>query len=171
VTPPVMKAPDRTSPVHLPEPKEVRDLLGDLLDRDVTLKPGPPFAVNGHYPASVAQFVDDSLVVRAVVAFDLPLSAHAGAALALVPASGSEQAIEDGALPDTLGEGLQEVFNVFSSVFNVGEAAHLKLYSAHTSGQDVPADARIRTQVLGRRADFHVDVAGYGSGRVAVVLT
>ena len=106
-----------------------------------------------------------------MVAFDLPLSAHAGAALALVPASGSEQAIEDGALPDTLGEGLQEVFNVFSSVFNVGESAHLKLYSAHTSGQDVPADARIRTQVLGRRADFHVDVAGYGSGRVAVVLT
>ena len=106
-----------------------------------------------------------------MVAFDLPLSAHAGAALALVPASGSEQAIQDGALPDTLGEGLQEVFNVFSSVFNVGEAAHLKLYSAHTSGQDVPADARIRTQVLGRRADFHVDVAGYGSGRVAVVLT
>ena len=128
---------------------------------------GHPF----HRSQCVAQFVDDSLVVRAVVAFDLPLSAHAGAALALVPASGSEQAIQDGALPDTLGEGLQEVFNVFSSVFNVGEAAHLKLYSAHTSGQDVPADARIRTQVLGRRADFHVDVAGYGSGRVAVVLT
>lgn len=167
----MIKAPDQTSPVHLPEPKEVRDLLGDLLDRDVQLRPGPPFAVSAHYPASIAQFVDDSLVVRAVVAFDLPLSAHAGAALALVPATGSEAAIHDGKLTDTMAEGLQEVFNVMSSIFNVGEAAHLKLYSTNTAGQDLPPDARIRTQILGRRADFIVEVAGYGSGRVAVVLT
>lgn len=167
----MIKAPDQAQPVHLPAPKEVRDLLGDLLDRDVTLHPGPPFAVNAHYPASIAQFVDDSMVVRAVVAFDLPLSAHAGAALALVPSSGAEQAVEDGVLPETMTEGLHEVFNVFSSVFNVGEAAHLRLYSAQTSGQELPPDARIRTQILGRRADFLVDVAGYGSGRVAVVLT
>lgn len=166
----MIKAPDQTV-VHLPEPKEVRDLLGDLLGRDVTLKPGPPFAVAAHYPASIAQFVDDRLVVRAVVAFDLPLSAHAGSALALVPASGAEQAIEDGALNETMAEGLQEVFNVVSSIFNVGEATHLKLYSAATAGQELPPDARIRTQVLGRRADFIVEVAGYGSGRVAVVLT
>lgn len=167
----MIQAPDQTNPVHLPSPKEVRDLFGDLLDRDVTLRPGPPFAVSAYYPASVAQFVDDSLIVRAVVAFDLPLSAHAGAALALVPASGAEQAIHDGALSDTMAESLQEVFNVVSSVFNVGNAAHLRLYSAHTAGQDLPADARIRTQVLGRRADFVLDIAGYGSGRVAVVLT
>lgn len=166
----MIKAPDQTV-VHLPEPKEVRDLLGDLLGRDVTLKPGPPFAVAAHYPASIAQFVDDRLVVRAVVAFDLPLSAHAGSALALVPASGAEQAIEDGALNETMAEGLQEVFNVVSSIFNVGEATHLKLYSAAVAGQELPPDARIRTQVLGRRADFIVEVAGYGSGRVAVVLT
>lgn len=167
----MITAPDQTAPVHLPEPKQVRDLLGDLLDRDVTMRPGPPFAVSANYPASIGQFVDDRMTVRAVVAFDLPLSAHAGGALALVPASGAEQAIEDGALNDTMSEGLQEVFNVFASVFNVGEALHLKLYSAHTSGQELPPDARIRTQVLGRRADFIVDVAGYGSGRVAVVLT
>lgn len=167
----MITAPDQTSPVHLPAPKQVRDLLGDLLDREVTLRPGPPFAVSAYYPASVAQFVDDSLVVRAVAAFDLPLSAHAGAALALVPATGAEQAIHDGVLSDTMAEGLQEVFNVMASVFNVGNAPHLRLYSAHTAGQDLPPDARIRTQVLGRRADFLVDVAGYGSGRVAVVLT
>ena len=166
----MIKAPDQTV-VHLPEPKEVRDLLGDLLGRDVALRPGPPFAVSAYYPASVAQFVDASLVVRAVVAFDLPLSAHAGAALALVPASGAEQAIHDGMLNDTMAEGLQEVFNVMSSIFNVGESTHMRLYSAHTAGQDLPPDARIRTQILGRRADFIVEVAGYGSGRVAVVLT
>lgn len=167
----MIKAPDQTNPVHLPAPKEVRDLLGDLLGRDVALRPGPPFAVSAYYPASVAQFVDASLVVRAVVAFDLPLSAHAGAALALVPASGAEQAIHDGMLSDTMAEGLQEVFNVMSSMFNVGESTHMRLYSAHTAGQDLPPDARIRTQILGRRADFIVEVAGYGSGRVAVVLT
>ncbi len=141
----MITAPDRGSQVHLPVPKQVRDLFADLLDRDVDLRPGPPLAVGAHHPASVAQFVDDSLVVRAVVACDLRLSAYAGAALALVPASGAEQAVEDVALPDTLAEGLQEVFNVFSSVFNVGEATHLRLYSAHPAGQELPADARVRS--------------------------
>ena len=157
--------------VYLPAPKEARDLLENLLGRDVSLRPGPPFAVSAYYPASVAQFVDSSLVIRATMALDLPLSAAVSAALALVPATGAEQAIHDGFLSPTMAEAMQEVFNVTSSMFNVGNAAHLRLYSAHTAGQDLPADARARTQVLGRRVDFGVEVAGYGSGRVAVVLS
>ena len=34
-----------TLTTHLPAPKEVRDLLTDLLDKQITLRPGPPFAV------------------------------------------------------------------------------------------------------------------------------
>ncbi|TIC78625.1 hypothetical protein [Nocardioides sp. GY 10127] len=165
-----MSGTDVALPTHLPEPKQVKDLFTDLLDRAVELRPGPPFAVSPSYPASIASFVDDRLIVRAVVALDLPLSAHLGSALALVPASGAEAAIEDGALPDSTAEGLSEVFNVMASLFNTEETAHVKLYQAHCSGAQLPHDARARTQILGRREDYLVDVAGYGSGRLAVVL-
>ncbi|KQP63299.1 hypothetical protein [Nocardioides sp. Leaf285] len=158
-------------PTHLPGPKEVRDLLGDLVDKQVDLRPGPPFAVSAYYPASVASYVDDSLVVRAVVACDLPLSAYAGAALALVPPGAAATAIEEGRLSASIAEALGEVFNVMASLFNAPGSAHLRLYASVPAGQALPADARARTQVLGRRGDFVVDVAGYGTGRLAVVLT
>lgn len=156
---------------YLPAPKEVRDLLGDLLDKDVQLRPGPPFAVSDFYPASIATYVDDTLTVRAAVAFDLPLSAYAGAALALVPVSAAAAAIEEGAVTGSLAESLSETCNVMASLFNANGARHLRLYAAHVAGEKLPADARVRTQVLGRREDFLVDVAGYGTGRLAIVLT
>ncbi|MBS42778.1 MAG: hypothetical protein CMH83_06365 [Nocardioides sp.] len=157
--------------VHLPAPKQLRDLLADLLGRDVSLRPSPPFAVSPMYPASIGTFVDDQLRIRAAIAYDVPLSAYVGAALALVPASGAETAIADAELGETISEGLSEVFNVMASMFNIEGSEHLRLYQAHLTGQQLPHDARARTQVLGRREDFAVEVAGYGTGRVAIVLT
>ncbi|MBZ5735173.1 hypothetical protein K8Z61_11770 [Nocardioides sp. TRM66260-LWL] len=155
---------------HLPAPKEVKDLIFGLLDKPIALRPGPPFAVSPLYPASIASFVDDSLVVRAVVALDLPLSAYLSAALALVPVAGAEAAIEEQRLSPPLAEALHEVFNVFATLFNVGDSAHVRLYNATPSGEPLAADARSRTQILGRREDLVVDITGYGTGRLAIVL-
>lgn len=156
---------------HLPAPKEVRDLLADLLDKEVTLRPGPPFGVAPFYPASVATYVDDTLVVRAVVAIDLPGSAYIGAALALVPLSVAELAKADERLTGALAESLQEVCNIMSSLFNAPGANHLRLYAAQISGEPIAPDARARTQILGRRADYIVEIVGYGTGRLTIVLT
>ena len=159
-----------TAAAYLPAPKEVRDLIGDLLARQVDLRPAPPFGVAPTYPASVATYVDDSLIVRAIVAFDLPLSAHVGAALALVPASQAVAAVEEGRVEGSVAESLREVFNIVGSLFNVPGALHLRLHACQVSGEPLPHDVRARTQALGHRCDFLVTVGGYGSGRVAVVL-
>ena len=111
--------------IHLPQPKQVRDLLADLLGRDVTLSPTTPFAPGPDTPASVAVYVDDQLRICALIACDLTFSAHAGAAIGLVPVGGAEAAIEDGKLTDTLGENLYEVLNIAASMFNVPGADHL----------------------------------------------
>jgi hypothetical protein len=155
---------------HLPAPKEVRDLLGDLLDRQVDLRPGPPFGVSPSYPASVSTFIDDSVIVRAVVAFDLPLTAHVGAALALVPAAQAVEAVGEGRVTGPIAESVREVFNIFASLFNTPGAAHLRLHGCQVAGEPLAQDVRARTQVLGQRCDFLVDVGGYGSGRIAIVL-
>ncbi|GAA4810390.1 hypothetical protein ACFQ0K_15155 [Nocardioides caeni] len=156
--------------IHLPQPKQLRDLLADLLGREVTLSPAAPFAPGPDTPASVAVYVDDSLRISALIACDLTFSAHAGAAIGLVPVGGAEAAIEDGKLTDTLAENLYEVLNIAASVFNVPGADHLKLHALHPAGPPLDPMVRIQTLTLGRREDLTVDINGYGSGALSVVL-
>jgi hypothetical protein len=155
---------------YLPVPKEIRDLLTELLDRDVQVSPNAPLAPTANNPCTVGVYVDDSLQVTSVIAFDLPLSAHAGAAIGLVPAAGAEAAIGEGILTDTLRDNVYEVLNIAASLFNVDGATHVRLYDVHHAGLPVPGDILARALTLGRREDLAVDVAGYGPGRLSVVL-
>jgi len=156
--------------VHLPQPKQLRDLLVDLLGREATLSPAPPFAPGPATPASVAMYVDDSLRIRALIACDLAFSAQAAAAIALVPPAAAEEAIADGKLTDSLAENLYEVLNIAASTFNVEGSEHLKLHQLHPAGPPLDPMVRIQTLTLGRREDLRVEVAGYGAGSLSVVL-
>lgn len=158
-------------PIHLPQPKQLRDLLAELMDREVTLTPAAPYAPGPTTPASVAVYVDDSLRISAAVVCDLPFSAYAGAALGLVPVNGAEAAIEEGALTENLQENLYEVLNIAASVFNVPGADHLRLHQLHPAGPPLDPATRMLSLTLGRREDLAVDIAGYGSGLLSVVLT
>lgn len=155
---------------HLPVPKQIRDLLAELLDREVTLSPSTPLAPTPKNPCTIGLYVDDLLQVTSLIAFDLSLSAHAGAAIGLVPVGGAEAAIEEGILNDTLRDNLYEVLNIAASLFNVEGATHVRLYDVHHAGVAVPPDVLARSLTLGRREDLAVDVAGYGSGRLSVVM-
>lgn len=155
---------------YLPSTKEIRDLLTDLLGREVTLSPGAPLAPTPANPCTVGVYVDDALRVTALVAVDLPLSAHVGAAIGLVPPTGAQEAVEAGVLNPTLQENLYEVLNIGASLFNVEGATHVRLYDAHHVGVPLPADLLARALTLGRREDLGVEVAGYGAGRLAFVL-
>ena len=156
--------------VHLPQPKQVRELLADLLGRDVTLEPSAPFAPGPDTAASIAVYVDDQLRICALIACDLALSAHAGAAIGLVPPGGAQAAIEDGKLTDTLAENLYEVLNIAASMFNVAGADHLKLHALHPAGPPLDPQLRISALTLGRREDLAVSIGGYGDGLLSVVL-
>lgn len=158
-------------PSYLPVPKEIRDLLCDLLDRDVQVAPNAPLAPTPNNPCTVGVYVDDSLQVTSLIAFDLPLSANAGAAIGLVPPAGAEAAVGEGTLNDTLRDNVYEVLNIAASLFNVDGATHVRLYDVHHVGNPLPGDVMARALTLGRREDLAVEVAGYGSGRLSVVLT
>lgn len=159
-----------TAATYLPTPKEIKDLLGGLLGREVTLTPTTPMAPGSGSPKSVAVYVDQQLVVRAIVACDLELSAYAGAALGLVPPAGAAEAVEAGGLDPTLSENLYEVLNVVSAVFNAPGAVHVRLLDLHPAGSPIPPAVHVRLVPLGRREDLEVTVAGYGTGRLSVVV-
>lgn len=156
--------------IHLPQPKQLKDLLVELLDRDVTLTPATPFAPAPDTAASIAVYVDDQLRISALILCDLAFSAHAGAAIGLIPPGGAQAAIDDGKLTDTIAENLYEVLNIAASMFNVAGADHLRLHALHPAGPPIDPQLRISALTLGRREDLTIDVAGYGAGSVSVVL-
>ena len=99
-----------------------------------------------------------------------PLSGWTGAALALLPPGGVQDAVEDGELYPMHVEALYEVVNVLSSVLNTPGAPHCKLHALHAPGDPLPVDVLGIASALGNRIDLGVTVATYGKGRLSIVL-
>jgi hypothetical protein len=154
----------------LPAPKDVRDLLEDLLGKDVTVGTGEPVRVADLPRMVVAVYVTDGLRMTAVAGLDLGLAAYAGAALGLVPVGGANACIEDRELSPMLGENVGEICNVLSALLNREGAPHVRHYGTYLVGQPPPADAAAHLMALGQRLDLNVDVAGYGSGTLSIAL-
>lgn len=153
----------------LPAAKDVKDVLAGLLGRDVEVNVGDPFAGDQREGATYAVYVDDQLRTRAVAVADLAFSAHAGAAIGLVPVGGAEVAIEERDLSPMLQENLAEVLNVCASLFNADGYPHVKLYGVHHVGEAVPTDVAGLAAVTGRRIDLDVSIASYGAGKLSLV--
>jgi hypothetical protein len=155
----------------LPAPKPVRDLLSELLGRDVTVEISEPVQCGPQHPAMVAVYVDDTLSIRALAAADLPLSAHAGAAIGLVPKGGADASIEDGVLGQNLLENAREIFNIMASLFNQPDAAHVRMYADYAPASPLPNHVAVLAATLGQRLDLAVGIPGYGSGRLSLVVS
>jgi hypothetical protein len=157
---------------ELPSPKDVRDMLEGLLNRDVTVADGSPAAAADLNKATVAIYIDDSNRIVGVGGLDLPLSAWCGAAIGLVPKGGAEACVEDGELSKMIGENVREVCNIMAALLNSEGAPHLRLEkeSCYLPGETAPTEAQARLMALGARLDLAVTGAGYGSGRLWISL-
>ncbi len=157
-----------TSP--LPTALAVRELLEGLLGRDIEAVIGTGAVNPAVAPgAAVGVYTDDSMAMRAILLLELPLAAHIGASIALIPVAQAEEAVESGTLPDMLYENTAEVLNVAASLFNLDDAPHVKLYQSYRPGEDVPPDVRKWVLAFVRRLDMELSVAGYGKGHISVL--
>jgi hypothetical protein len=156
--------------VLLPAAKDVRDMLADLVGRNVTVSPGAPVTPAPDRPVSVAVYVAPDMSVNALCLMDLGASAYTSGALALLPPGGCQDAVEeDGELSTMLVEALHEVVNVLSALFNTPGAPHSKLHKLYAPGEEVAAD--LAGMLAGfNRIDLDVDVQGYGKGSLSLVL-
>ena len=153
---------------ELPVAKDVRDLLEGLLGRDVELSDGR--RLTDAAAAMVGVYVDDRLGMRALVLMNLHLAATVGAAIGLMPVAGVEASIEDGELLDVQRDNAAEVLNVVASLFNVGDAPHLRLYATSGPGEAADDDVVAAVTALGGRVDWRVGVKGYPGGLLSVLL-
>jgi CheY-like chemotaxis protein len=154
----------------LPAPKDVRDMLVRLLDRAVTVRPGARLRPGPGDPVSLAVYVDPRRSVNAVCLMDLPLSAYTAGALALLPAGGVQDVVEEGQLSPALAETLREVVNVLSAVVNTPGAPHSKLDRLYAAGSYLPEELLVMASGF-ERLDLAVDVPGYGTGALSLVRT
>src|SRR5262245_37351585 len=98
--------------VTLPDLLPVRNLLEDLLGREVKVAPGDPLKADDVPDTLIALYIDDRMQMVALLGLDLPLAAHAGAALGLMPAGAAEAALEDQKLSPALVENVGELCNI-----------------------------------------------------------
>jgi hypothetical protein len=157
-----------TATTPLPAAKDVKDLFEGLLGKACEFHEGKTLDASGKN--LVATYVDDALVMRALVVVDLPLAVYTGAAIGLLPPGGAQDLVADGELPKNHRENAAEVLNIMASLFNTPGSPHLRLYSTHAPGEALAADVAANLAKKGGRVDYSVDVKGYGKGALAVVL-
>ena len=155
--------------MSLPDRKAIKDLFEGLLGRDVSIGDAVPIVFDHPRPV-VATYVDDKFTLTAVAVMDLQLAANAGAAIALVPKGGAEAAIEDLRLPPNLFENASEILNVLAAPIGDHCGVHVKLSSTFAPGETVPPQVESVAVSLGARQDVGLDIAGYGSGRLSMIL-
>ena len=154
----------------LPASKDVREMLEGLVGRPVTVSPGAPVTPSADKPVSVAVYVDPNMAINALCLMDLGASAYTAGALALLPAGGCQDAVEeDGELTSLLVEALHEVVNGLSALLNVPGAPHSKLHKLYAPGDDLPGDI-VGMLAAFNRLDLVVEVQGYGTGGLSLVL-
>jgi hypothetical protein len=158
------------STVLLPAAKDVRDMLSGLVGKEVAVSPGAPVTPEPNRPVTVAIYTAPDMSVNALCIMDLGASAYTAAALALLPAGGAQDAVEeDKELSPLLLEALHEVVNVLSALFNTPGAPHSKLNKLVADGEEVPGD--IVGMLAGfNRLDLALEVPGYGKGALSLVL-
>ncbi len=157
-------------PQVLPPNMVVRDMLQDMLGRDVQVSPADPWTPTPQRKAAVAVYVNDSVRLSAVIAIDMPLAASLSASIALIPAKTAEEIAVEGELPDDMVENLNEVLNILGGMFNRKHSPHVRLFQLHAPGFPPPTDISAALRRLGNRSDLRVSVNGYGSGLLSIVL-
>ncbi len=159
-----------SAPNALPSTMAVREMLMDMLGRDVTVSPSKPWAPSPGDPGAVAVYLDDGMRLRALVACNLELSVALGASIALIPKKAAAECVSEGRLTEDMIENLNEVVNILAALFNLPDGPHVKLYALHVPGMPPPTDISAQLRTYGKREDLKVEVAGYPSGRLSLVL-
>jgi hypothetical protein len=146
----------------------VRNLIGDLIGRDIEIRDSDPM------PSKVTNvtgvYVTDRLATSAIAVLDFEAAARLGGALGMLPRGGVEDAINDRQLPPMIRDNTYEVLNVLASAFNIGNAPHVRLYQMYGPGGGVPTDvASMGASAIGRM-DVTLQISGYGNGKLSIVV-
>lgn len=154
---------------RLPSDIELRQLLDMMYDADAVVRKidtpaelSDPLLYVGLYQA------DDGALGGACVC-DPALATFAGAALSLIPKSAAQQALAEGELSAMMRSNLREVLNIFSRLLMNSRTPHLR-FNRLSRGNELQAPEQETLGGMVARVGFEVEVPGYGSGRLWILV-
>lgn len=151
-----------------PKSLELANLLTDLLGRQTKVKDLGPQTRQLNGPVTV--FVNPDKVPAALAVSDFEFAAYAGAVLTLLPAGVAKEAVTKKQIDGTLAENLGEVLNVVSSKLTKSPNRVI-IRLPFTVSTVVPEDAKAIKAKPAKRADYDVEIAGYGEGKITFFFT
>jgi len=159
-------------PAHYPAPiqEDVRDLLGDLLGRGIAVDKTSKLQMEEDACGLLAVYATDEGEIAALTVIDGPLSARAGAALSMVPATVAEESVKKNELTDTLVDNVREIVNIFARFLNSSKSPHVRLVNTLVLPDTMPDPVRALYLAPEFRRDFAVQIEGYGSGRFSILV-
>lgn len=157
-----------TTEAHLPKPTEIKELLSDMLGKDVEIQEtktrvSPKEAVVALYTT------DDGQRIAACVC-DMKLAASMSAALTLIPPRAALEAATTKKLSGELSSNLSEVLNIASQLFRQEDAKQRIIFNVmHVPPDELPSDVKSALTKPAQRFNADVTVQGYTSGRLSLM--
>src|SRR5476649_456154 len=148
----------------LPTPRALEELLGGLLGRGARVALGPQLSLYTESPLAIGRYVDNAGKLAAACICDLRFACHAGASLTMVPSSVADANIKLDQLPEALAENLREVMNIIAQLFNHG-GSHVVMERLVV--QPPPLEDEVLLLLRRQRADYEVNIEGYGPGSLS----
>ena len=153
-----------------PKPDAVKQILSDLLGREITITKTAQPALDGDTVAVVSDYRDTEGGPAAVCITDLRLSNALGAALTMVPASSVEAAVQKAQIDEANLENLSEVVNVMARLFNHDDCAHVRWLKAVAVPGDIADEISQLIAKPSARRDYLVEVEEYGAGTLSLLV-
>lgn len=151
----------------LPARASFRDLLRDLLGREVQVRPGEPQELDDERSSYLAAYRFDEGDVGALLVTDLRFSASAAASIAAMPADETWNEVQGtGTLDEELTEFLHEVVNITAKLLNSPTTPHVVLRDHVPVPGEVSEDVAELALSPQVRHDWQVMIDGYGEGSV-----
>jgi hypothetical protein len=154
----------------MPTPERVRDVLADLVGRDVTVAPTRAVELSADRAAVVAEYQSDSGAVGVVCIADLRLTNALAAALTMVSPNVVEDAVAKKTIDEPTIENFREIVNIMASLFNCAHTPHLKFGEVRKVPSELPAATALLLESPRGRRDYDITIDTYGTGTLSVLL-
>jgi hypothetical protein len=151
---------------RMPTAQQLGDVLSDLLGKLVTIElQASELDTDDPTGFVCGVLLDEAGHVGGACIADMGAAAHAGAALAMIPKDVADGAAASGELNANLKDNFAEVVNILAGIVNTPIHDHLRMNGLEMGVPDSVKDLLIKAH---GRTTFLLDVADYGSGRIAL---
>ena len=154
--------------IHMPRIERLGEQLTSLLGKETTVTESAGANVFEGDAHTARYFTrDDKLAVLCQV--DLAVAAFLGAALAMVPVGGAEEAVKEGELGANLVDAYSEVANIMAGLLCSDGYPHVRWISIARSLDALTDDDKAVVANPKKRIDVQIQIEGYGGGKMTIL--